>query len=1030
MDRRDFLKYGIFGAGLVGVGVGISQQNMGRYFSYNGRYTYPGRIETWSGVKVEFSTCKQCHSDCALMARVFNGTIVKLDGNPYDIQTTEPNINYATPVKDAIVYTGSTFNTSKPYASGSHSLCPRGQAGRQTVYDPYRVYMPLKRVGPRGSKKFKVISYEQLLDDVVNGGHLFKDVPGEENRFVEGFKHLWNNGHNRFVPVNPKYPDFGPKTNQFVAYWGRAEGGQHDLLVRFASALGSINAIPHVSVCELTHHVATDETFPGTHMLKPDQPNAELVLCWGTNYYEANFPMQTLARRSVEATSNGQKVIFIDPRGGNQIAHAEYVPIKPGGDGALAMGMIKWIIENKRYNEKYLEIPNYNSAIKQVEPNYSNSSYLIVADKNRPDYGLFLKSGKEPYVIDKASGNFMGANISLKAKIWPTGFLSMGTVNVNGVNCLTGMQYLWREVSSHSMEDYEKESGISKDTIIRLAKEFTSHGRKAVSDLYRGAAMHSNGYYNARAVLLLNALIGNIDYKGGYINGGGHADDMNGRYDLKKWPNFVSPKGVRISRERSAYEDTLEYKEKLAKGESPFPAQRPWFPFGFGMWQEIWGGIYFEYPYPIKILFQHMANPAWAQPGMGGADDKSLMWMRMIKDLNKVPLFITTDIAVAESSAYADYIIPDATYLEGWGMLGNLPTYPTSRMSIRQPIIEPVVEKTKEGKPVTMENFLIDVAIKLNLPGFGKNAFIEGGDLNVQEDYYLKMVANIAYDNKHLLRKVDNKFVVQGPVPEATAKEEMESVRKYIEKYPNALKSKEWKRAAYVLARGGRFEDYNVGYLPKGDPEWVTHRWGQKKHAVQIYSEHVAKYHNAITGENFDGSVKFEPPVNMKGKPIYDIYSKKEYPFMLSTYKVPIHSKSRTMSDPWLLELLPGNFIEISEVDAKRLGLKDGDYVKLSSPAYTKGLIHRIRIRFALRPGVITYSQAFARWLYGSGTWYIDGKTYEGDPARNTGVHPNHLMLLDHSIAAKDGWTTVLTDEIGGGMVYYDTPVAVKKVSV
>ncbi len=1012
MDRREFLKYSTFGAGLLGLGVGIGQQGES-FVHYVGKYTYPGRTENWPGVEVKFSTCKQCHSVCGLTARVFNGTLIKLDGNPYDIHATEPPLEYDTPVKDAVTYTG-----------GAHSLCPRGQAGRQTVYDPYRIYVPLKRVGPRGSRKYKAISYEQLIDEVVNGGHLFKDVPGEETRHVDGFKQLWNNGANRTIPARAEYPDFGAKTNQFVAYWGRAEGGQNNLITRFANALGSVNALPHVAVCELTHHVATFRTVPGTNMLKPDQPNCEFLLNFGANYYQANFPMQTLARRSVEATSSGKKVVYIDPRGGNQIAHADYVPIKPGGDGAFAMGMIKWIIGNRRYNEKYLEIPNYDSAVKNIEPNYSNAAYLVIADENRPDNGEFLKSGDTPYVIDKASKRPVLSKSSPRAELWPAGDLSTEPVMVKGIRCLTGFQILWKEVSSHSMEEYEREAGISKGLIVEMAREFTSHGRKVAADLYRGAAMHANGYYNARAVVMLNALVGNIDWKGGYINGGGAANAMGGRYNLGDWPNSMPAKGVKISREGSSYESTSEYKKK----KSPFPAERPWFPFGFGIWQEIWGGTYFQYPYPVKILFQHAGNPAWSQPGMGGADDDSLMWIRMIKDLNKVPLFIASDIMISESSSYADYIIPDTSYLENWGFLGGFPTYPTSRISIRQPVIEPVTQKTAKGNPISMESFLIDVAIALGLPGFGKNAFLEGGDLNVREDYYLKMLANIAYDNQHLQTRQGDNFVVQGPVPNATAPDELNSIKQYMERYPNALKGEEWSKAAYVLSRGGRFENPDVGYLPWGNPEWVTHRWGSGKNAVQIYNEDVAKTHNAITGERFNGSVLLKPPVNMKGVPIYGIYSRKEYPLMLSTYKQPIHSKSRTTSDPWLLELMPENFIDISDVDARKLGIKDGDLVRLSSPAYEKGLVHRVRVRFALRPGVVTYAQPFGRWLNGSGTWYINGKRYTGSAARNQGVHPNHLMLLDHSIASKDGWTTVLTDMIGGGMVYYDKPVKIEKM--
>ena len=1030
MNRRDFLKYGVFGVSAVATGAGLSQWAGGMFY-YEGDYVFPGRTENWPKVDVKFTTCKQCHSDCAVTSRVFNGTVIKLDGNPYDIQTTQPSIPYSTPANEAITYVGTNFDTAKPFVDGAHSLCPRGQAGRQDAYDPYRIYMPLKRVGERGSKKFKAISYEQLIDEVVNGGYLFKDVPGEEKRFVEGFKHLWNEGANRFIPANPKYPDFGPRTNQYVSYWGRGEGGVSNLMARFANALGSVNALPHVSICELSHHVSTFRTFPGTNMLKPDLPNSEYLLVFGANYLEANFPMQTLARRSVAATSSGKlKIVVIDVRAGNQVAHADkYIPIVPGGDGALAMGMLRWIIENKRYDGNFLENLNHASANMNKEPNFSNASYLVVADEGSKDFAKFLKSGSSFYAVDKFTKKPVLTSVSTKGELWPTGFLSLSPVLVNGVNCMTSMQMLWSELVRHSLDEYAREAGLAPRVITELAQEFTSHGKKAVADYYRGPVKHTNGYYHGRAIQLLNVMVGNINWQGGYINGGGSANIMGGKgypYNLGKWPGFVPAKGVKISREGSFYEKTMEYKEKVARGVSPYPAERPWFPFSFGMWQEIWGGTYFQYPYPVKILFQHMANPAWSMPAMGGVNDETKPWMRMIKDLGKVPLFIASDIMVAESSAYADYIVPDTTYLEGWGFLGNLPTYPTARTSIRQPVIEPMTERTKDGRAVCVENFLIDVAKAVKLPGFGENAFLEGGSLNEREDYYLKMAANIAYDSKTFLAKKGDGFVHLGPVPDANPNE-MLSVKDYIKKYGHALRPYEWKKVAYVFARGGRFEDYDVSYLPWGKPKWVTHLWGPKT-PVNLYNEDVATTHNAVTGERFNGTTILLPHRNMKGEFLDKLYPKSEYPLRASTHRQPIHSKSRTMADPWLVELLPDAFWEIGEIDAKKLGLSDGDTIKVISPTYEKGITHRVRILPSIRPGVITAPTAFGRWLYGSGEWYIDGKKYTGDPARNQGVHPNALFLLDNSIAAKDGWTTVLTDPVGGSMVYYYAPVKVEKV--
>jgi tetrathionate reductase subunit A len=58
---------------------------------------------------------------------------------------------------------------------------------------------------------------------------------------------------------------------------------------------------------------------------------------------------------------------------------------------------------------------------------------------------------------------------------------------------------------------------VSKNDILELAAEFTSHGRKAAVDIHRGPSQHTNGFYNNNAWYMVNLLIGNFDYKGGTI---------------------------------------------------------------------------------------------------------------------------------------------------------------------------------------------------------------------------------------------------------------------------------------------------------------------------------------------------------------------------------------------------------------------------------------------------------------------------------------------------------------------------------
>ncbi|MDO8785341.1 MAG: molybdopterin-dependent oxidoreductase, partial [Syntrophales bacterium] len=116
-------------------------------------------LETTLGIESIYSVCQMCEGNCGLIARIREGVLVKLDGNPYHPNSMEPHIPYGTGVKEAVRYTG--------------SLCVRGQAGIQTLYDPYRIKAPLKRTGPRGSGKWKTISWDEVISEIVKGGNIF-----------------------------------------------------------------------------------------------------------------------------------------------------------------------------------------------------------------------------------------------------------------------------------------------------------------------------------------------------------------------------------------------------------------------------------------------------------------------------------------------------------------------------------------------------------------------------------------------------------------------------------------------------------------------------------------------------------------------------------------------------------------------------------------------------------------------------------------------------------------------------------------
>ena len=1081
-SRRTLMKGGAVTAAAAGVTAWGLDPWLGNAFHYDGQYVFPSRVVNWPGVTQVVSVCKQCHSDCALVGSVFNGVLEKLDGSAYHPNNTQPHAPYATATDVAATW------------PSQHSLCPRGHAGRQTVYDPYRIVTPLKRTGPRGSGQWETIGWDQLIREVVGGGRLFSHVPGEEDRHVGGFAELWDSGAARTAPIDPANPDFGPKTNGLVMFWGRAEDGENNFIKRFGAAFGTVNTMPHVAICDLNHHVATELALdPTTAMLKPDIQNAQFIIWFGANITEANFPMQTLGRNVAEANVRGTlKYVMVDVRMGNANLFADqWVVVKPGGDGALAMGMIREIIEHGTYNEAFLEVPSATAATAAGEPNFSNATWLVITQPGHPRQGQFLvgsdigQSGSaatDQVVWDPASGSAVVATAVSSAALWPTGNLSTAPVVAGGIECRTSFQELYQSAQTHSIEGYARLAGVSPSVITSLAAEFTAHGRQAVADFYRGPVMHTNGVQAGRAIMTLNFLVGNIDWAGGYIAGGGAADFMGSKagavYDLGTWPGQPTgvPGGVAISREGSFYEQSDAYKAAVSAGKSPFPAPRPWFPFGVGLWPEIFAGAYQGYPYPIKILFQHMANPAWSTPGIGGSPDAELPWHRLITDLDKVPLYIASDIVIAESSAYADYIVPDTSYLEDWGVPPGYPTYPTTAQGVRQPVIEPLTNTTPAGYPICMEQFLIDVAKATGLPGFGANAFMEGGSLDTREDFYLKQVANIAYDPTFHVPSATG-LAPSGPVPDATGRD-LETVTRLRRRHPNALRPSEWAKVAYVLARGGRFEDFVVGYEPNPDvlrtlravidaqlvdtgveawarqpgqatprelrrvfhrqldvlaaapqkPPWTAHRWGSKGLPCQIYNATAAATHNALTGEAFPGTASYEPERLMDGTLVDSVDPRSSFPYVMSTHKQPFHSKSRTIADPWLLELMPEALLEVNPVDAERLGVKDGDLVKVASPTFPKGGTGRVRVMAGVRPGVVTYADAFGHWQYGSGTWVVNGKRFEGDDLRNAPFHLVQATRLDPSLAGGPGWTIACEDPIGGGVAYFGTRVTVERV--
>jgi len=189
-------------------------------------------------ILVRHSVCLGCYSDCGNRVKINKktGRIMRAMGNPYHPMASEPHLTYTTPVTDAY----KAFSQQHDALNHNHgTLCARGNSTVQAPYDPFRILVPLKRAGIRGSGKWKPVSWETLISETVEGGKLFKDLG--ENRLVEGLRQV----RDLTTPLDPQNPAYGPKANQLVFFGGRFDGRFPFSQRMIMNSFGSVNYYGH-----------------------------------------------------------------------------------------------------------------------------------------------------------------------------------------------------------------------------------------------------------------------------------------------------------------------------------------------------------------------------------------------------------------------------------------------------------------------------------------------------------------------------------------------------------------------------------------------------------------------------------------------------------------------------------------------------------------------------------------------------------------------------------------------------------------
>ncbi len=200
------------------------------------------------------------------------------------------------------------------------TLCSKGLASAQLAYHPDRLTTPVRRIGPKGSGKWERITWDDALDTIAEKILAFKKEFGAES-IVMGY------GTGR--------------ENEAAIY-------------RFANLLGSPNVLTAGHFC-YGPRIATGIITCGTNPIVDYENDPKCIMAWGSNVVISNPDCYKGEPFSV-SLNKGAKLIVVDPRLTRMAARADvWLPLRPGTDAALALGMLNVIVNEERYDRAFVE---------------------------------------------------------------------------------------------------------------------------------------------------------------------------------------------------------------------------------------------------------------------------------------------------------------------------------------------------------------------------------------------------------------------------------------------------------------------------------------------------------------------------------------------------------------------------------------------------------------------------------------------------------------------------------------------------
>ena len=870
-------------------------------------------------------------------------------------------------------------------------ICAKGSSGIMKQYSPARLTRPLLRKpgAERGEGAFEPISWEQAFSILAE----------------------------RLAKIRASDP------KQFALFTGRDQ--MQALTGLFARQFGTPNYAAHGGFCSVNMAAGMIYTIGGSfwEFGGPDLDRAKLFVMIGTAEDHHSNPLKIALSKFKR---NGGRFVSINPvRTGYSAIADEWVPIRPGTDGALLLAIIHEIIAQGLYDRDFLV-------------RYTNAGQLVNLDERSDEFGMFLRTE-----VPEEEGCFDPQN-----KLWWDRASNKPVIThsegcdpfllgefklADGTPVKPSFQLLADRVKDYTPEWAEGLTGIPAATIKRLAYEMgvtardqkielpiawtdswgkdhdTVTGNPVAFHAMRGLAAHSNGFHTIRALAILMSLLGTIDRPGGFRHKAPFPRPIPPCAKTPNTPLAVKPNSVLdgMALGWPAEPDDLFVDEagKPVRIDKAFSWEYPLSVHGLmhNVITNAWRGD----PYRIDTLLIFMANMAWNST-MNTEQVRKMLNDKDEEGEYRIPFIAVCDAFQSEMTAFADLVLPDTTYLERHDVMSMLDR-PISEFdgpvdSVRIPVLAP----TGECKP--FQEVLIELGTRLKLPAFttkeGARKYRDYPDFIV--NYETEPGSGIGF-LAGWRGKGGEKFMRGEPNPRQW---EMYAANNCV--YHHELPR------SYQYMR-----NWNQGYLDWSQRNRIT-RYAEPI-LIHLYSEVLQKFRLAAQGKG----ITRKPPEHLKQRietyfdplPFYyeplevQATDTRQYPLAAVTQRPMAMYHSWDSQNAWLRQIHAHNYLFVNARTARLAGIDDGDWIWVESQW---GKVRCMaRHSEAVEPGTVWTWNAIGK---AAGAWNLTPDANEAKLG----------FLLNHVISEElpAGQARISnSDPITGQAAWYDVRVRIAKVS-